>query len=402
LQITFKEIFMSDLQEFREDTHNWLEANCPPEMRKPGDVCWGGRNPSFSHPDQKIWLDRMAEKGWTCPTWPSEYGGGGLSKEENKILQEELGAIGARMALGSFGIWMLGPALLEFATEEQKLEHLPAIVKGEFWWCQGYSEPGSGSDLASLSTKAVEDGDNYVVNGQKIWTSNADKADKIFCLVRTGPQEPKHDGISFLLIDMDQPGVTTKPIKLISGKSPFCETFFDDATAPKKDLVGGLNKGWTVAKRLLEHERTMISAMGLSGGGEKRSGLADMSKKYAGVDSKNRISETALRAKVAKHDLNSRAFGLTMQRVGEETKVGSPSPAAAMAKYYGTEHNKLRYELMLEAMGTQGIGWDGESFSMEELAITKEWLRSKANSIEGGTSEVQLNVISKRVLGLPS
>ena len=393
---------MSDLQEFREDTHNWLEANCPPEMRKPGDVCWGGRNPSFSHPDQKIWLDRMAEKGWTCPTWPSEYGGGGLSKEENKILQEELGAIGARMALGSFGIWMLGPALLEFATEEQKLEHLPAIVKGEFWWCQGYSEPGSGSDLASLSTKAVEHGDNYVVNGQKIWTSNADKADKIFCLVRTGPQEPKHDGISFLLIDMDQPGVTTKPIKLISGKSPFCETFFDDATAPKKDLVGGLNKGWTVAKRLLEHERTMISAMGLSGGGEKRSGLADMSKKYAGVDSKNRISETALRAKVAKHDLNSRAFGLTMQRVGEETKVGSPSPAAAMAKYYGTEHNKLRYELMLEAMGTQGIGWDGESFSMEELAITKEWLRSKANSIEGGTSEVQLNVISKRILGLPS
>jgi len=393
---------MSDLQEFREDTHNWLEANCPPEMRKPGDVCWGGRNPSFSHPDQKIWLDRMAEKGWTCPTWPSEYGGGGLSKEENKILQEELGAIGARMALGSFGIWMLGPALLEFATEEQKLEHLPAIVKGEFWWCQGYSEPGSGSDLASLSTKAVEDGDNYVVNGQKIWTSNADKADKIFCLVRTGPQEPKHDGISFLLIDMDQPGVTTKPIKLISGKSPFCETFFDDATAPKKDLVGGFNKGWTVAKRLLEHERTMISAMGLSGGGEKRSGLADMSKKYVGVDSNNRISETALRAKVAKHDLNSRAFGLTMQRVGEETKVGSPSPAAAMAKYYGTEHNKLRYELMLEAMGTQGIGWDGESFSMEELAITKEWLRSKANSIEGGTSEVQLNVISKRVLGLPS
>ena len=393
---------MSDLQEFREDTHNWLEANCPTEMRKPGDVCWGGRNPSFSHPDQKIWLDRMAEKGWTCPTWPSEYGGGGLSKEENKILQEELGAIGARMALGSFGIWMLGPALLEFATEEQKLEHLPAIVKGEFWWCQGYSEPGSGSDLASLSTKAVEDGDNYVVNGQKIWTSNADKADKIFCLVRTGPQEPKHDGISFLLIDMDQPGVTTKPIKLISGKSPFCETFFDDATAPKKDLVGGLNKGWTVAKRLLEHERTMISAMGLSGGGEKRSGLADMSKKYVGVDSNNRISETALRAKVAKHDLNSRAFGLTMQRVGEETKVGSPSPAAAMAKYYGTEHNKLRYELMLEAMGTQGIGWDGESFSMEELAITKEWLRSKANSIEGGTSEVQLNVISKRVLGLPS
>ena len=396
---------MTDLQTFREETRDWLEANCPSEMRKPGDVAWGGRNAQFSHPDQKLWLERMGEKGWTCPTWPSEYGGGGLSKEENKILQEEMGAIGARSPLGSFGIWMLGPALLEFATEEQKKEHLPAIVKGEVWWCQGYSEPGSGSDLASLSTKAVEEGDEYVINGQKIWTSYADKADKIFCLVRTGPQEPKHDGISFLLIDMDQPGVTTRPITLISGKSPFCETFFDDAKAPVKDLVGGLNKGWTVAKRLLEHERTMISAMGLSGGGDgskkTKSGLAEIGKKYAGVDSDNQISDKALRRKVALHDLNSRAFGLTMQRVGEETKVGQPSPAAAMAKLYGTEHNKLRYELMLEAMGTQGIGWDGEGFSMEELAITRDWLRTKANSIEGGTSEVQLNVISKRVLGLP-
>ena len=396
---------MTDLQTFREETRDWLEANCPPEMRKPGDVAWGGRNAQFSHPDQKLWLERMGEKGWTCPTWPSEYGGGGLSKEENKILQEEMSAIGARSPLGSFGIWMLGPALLEFATEEQKKEHLPPIVRGEVWWCQGYSEPGSGSDLASLSTKAVEEGDEYVINGQKIWTSYADKADKIFCLVRTGPQEPKHDGISFLLIDMDQPGVTTRPITLISGKSPFCETFFDDAKAPVKDLVGGLNKGWTVAKRLLEHERTMISAMGLSGGGDgskkTKSGLAEIGKKYAGVDSDNQISDKALRRKVALHDLNSRAFGLTMQRVGEETKVGQPSPAAAMAKLYGTEHNKLRYELMLEAMGTQGIGWDGEGFSMEELAITRDWLRTKANSIEGGTSEVQLNVISKRVLGLP-
>jgi len=396
---------MANLQTFREETRNWLENNCPPEMRKPGDIAWGGRNAQFSHPDQELWLQRMGKKGWTCPTWPSEYGGGGLTKEENKILQEEMSAIGARSPLGSFGIWMLGPALLEFATEEQKKEHLPPIVRGEVWWCQGYSEPGSGSDLASLSTKALEDGDDYVINGQKIWTSYADKADKIFCLVRTGPQEPKHEGISFLLIDMDQPGVTTRPITLISGKSPFCETFFDDARAPKKDLVGGLNKGWTVAKRLLEHERTMISGMGLSGGGDgskkTKSGLAEIGKKYAGTDASQKIADYALRRKVAMHDLNSRAFGLTMQRVGEETKVGAPSPAAAMGKYYGTEHNKLRYELMLEAMGTQGIGWEGEGFSVEELQITRDWLRTKANSIEGGTSEVQLNVISKRVLGLP-
>ena len=397
---------MTNLQTFREETKDWLQANCPPEMRKPGDVCWGGRNPQFSHPDQEIWLERMGDKGWTCPTWPSEYGGGGLSKEENKILQEEMGAIGARSPLGSFGIWMLGPALLEFATEEQKKEHLPGIVKGKYWWCQGYSEPGSGSDLASLSTKAVEDGDNYIINGQKIWTSYADRADKIFCLVRTGPQEPKHDGISFLLIDMDQPGVTTRPITLISGKSPFCETFFDDATALKKDLVGGLNKGWTVAKRLLEHERTMISNMGLAGGGDgsgskKMSGLAKVSKQYVGEDKDKKIANPSLRSKVAKHEMNSRAFGLTLQRIGEETKVGAPSPAAAMSKYYGTEHNKLRYELLLEAMGSKALGWEGEGFSPEELAITRDWLRTKANSIEGGTSEVQLNVISKRVLGLP-
>tara|TARA_B100001123_G_scaffold124268_1_gene144749 strand:- start:93 stop:1289 length:1197 start_codon:yes stop_codon:yes gene_type:complete len=397
---------MTDLKTFREETRDWLEANCPPEMRKPGDVCWGGRNPQFSHPDQEIWLERMGDKGWTCPTWPKEYGGGGLSKEENKILQEEMGAIGARSPLGSFGIWMLGPALLEFADEEQKKEHLPGIVKGKYWWCQGYSEPGSGSDLASLSTKAVEHGDNYVVNGQKIWTSYADRADKIFCLVRTGPQEPKHDGISFLLIDMDQPGVTTRPITLISGKSPFCETFFDDAIAPKKDLVGGLNKGWTVAKRLLEHERTMISNMGLAGGGDgsgskKMSGLAKVSKQYVGEDENKKIANPSLRSKVAKHEMNSRAFGLTLQRIGEETKVGAPSPAAAMSKYYGTEHNKLRYELLLEAMGSKALGWEGDSFSPEELAITRDWLRTKANSIEGGTSEVQLNVISKRVLGLP-
>ena len=397
---------MTDLQAFREETKDWLEANCPPEMRKPGDVCWGGRNPQFSHPDQEIWLERMGDKGWTCPTWPNEYGGGGLSKDENKILQEEMAAIGARSPLGSFGIWMLGPALLEFASEEQKKEHLPGIVKGKYWWCQGYSEPGSGSDLASLSTKAIEDGDNYIINGQKIWTSYADRADKIFCLVRTGPQEPKHDGISFLLIDMDQPGVTTRPITLISGKSPFCETFFDDATAPKKDLVGGLNKGWTVAKRLLEHERTMISNMGLAGGGDgsgskKMSGLAKVSKQYAGEDEEKKIANPSLRSKVAKHEMNSRAFGLTLQRIGEETKVGAPSPAAAMSKYYGTEHNKLRYELLLEAMGSKALGWEGEEFSPEELAITRDWLRTKANSIEGGTSEVQLNVISKRVLGLP-
>ena len=395
---------MTNLENFRQETKDWLNENCPPEMRKPGDVSWGGRKARFSHPDQEIWLERMGQKGWTCPTWPKEYGGGGLTKEENKILQEELFEIGARPALASFGIWMLGPALLEFASEEQKLEHIPNIVQGKIWWCQGYSEPGSGSDLASLSTKAVLDGDNYIVNGQKIWTSNANYSDMIFCLVRTGSQEPKHDGISFMLIDMDQPGVDVKPIKLISGKSPFCETFFTDAVVPKSNLIGEENKGWTIAKRLLQHERSMISGMGLSVGGtskKKISGLAEMAKRYVGVDGQNRLGNPFLRGKVARHDINSRAFSLTLQRMGEEMKSGGPSATASMGKYYGTEQNKLRYEIMLEAMGFNGLGWEGEPFSPEELAVTREWLRSKANSIEGGTSEINLNVISKRVLGLP-
>ena len=396
---------MSEIQIFREETRDWLETNCPPEMRKPGDICWGGRNPSFSHPDQEIWLEKMGDKGWTCPTWPKEYGGGGLSYEENKVLQEEMSAIGARSDLGSFGIWMLGPALLEFASHEQKLEHIPNIVKGKIWWCQGYSEPGSGSDLASLSTKAVLEGDEYVVNGQKIWTSNANYADMIFCLVRTGPQDPKHEGISFLLIDMDQPGVEVKPIKLISGKSPFCETFFTNAKAPKENLIGTLNEGWTIAKRLLQHERSMISGMGLGSGNSgqksKTSALAQLAKKYAGSNKENKFADSILRTKIAKHDLNSRAFGLTLQRMGEEMKSGGPSATASISKYYGTEQNKSRYELMLEAMGTNALGWEGEPFSAEELAITRDWLRTKGNSIEGGTSEVQLNVISKRVLNLP-
>ena len=398
-----------DLTSFRTETRKWLEDNCPLSMREPtkdpSQLYWGGRNGEFSSNDQKIWFDRMLEKKWIVPYWEAKYGGGGLSSEENNILNQEMGRLGCRKPHYNFGISMLGPAMLKFATEEQKLHYLPEIVEGKIRWCQGYSEPNAGSDLANLQTKAEDKGDHFLVTGSKVWTSYAEKADWIFCLVRTDSSSSKHTGISFLLIDMASEGVSTRPIKLISGKSPFCETFFDDAKAPTKDLVGGLNKGWTVAKRLLEHERTMISAMGLSGGGDgskkTKSGLAEIGKKYVGIDSDQKISDKALRRKVAMHDLNSRAFGLTMQRVGEETKVGAPSPAAAMGKYYGTEHNKLRYELMLEAMGTQGVGWDGEGFSMEELAITRDWLRTKANSIEGGTSEVQLNVISKRVLGLP-
>lgn len=401
---------MQTLEEFRQNTRAWLEENCPASMRtamEEDEVVWGGRQAKFKNPDSKLWLERMAAKGWTTPTWPKEYGGAGLSKEENIVLLQELQRINARQALNSFGISMLGPVLLEYGTLEQKAEHLPKIVRGEIRWCQGYSEPGAGSDLASLSTKAILDGDDYVLNGAKVWTSYADKADWIFCLVRTDFEAAKHSGISFILFDMQSPGVTTRPIRLISGASPFCETFFEDVRVPAKQLVGTLNDGWTIAKRLLQHERTMISGFGLS---TSNAGRKPDSASIEGVAMRVRgdtalLSDAVLRNEIAKHKIDSEAFAFTSQRSLEEAKQSKgPNATSSMLKNYGCELNKRRYELLLKALGTQGLGWssqDYSDFSAQELNTTREWLRSKGNSIEGGTAEIQLNVIAKRVLGLP-
>ena len=396
---------MSDLDNFRQEVKEWLDQNCPPSMKKgadpeiPVDEVWGGRKAVYKNPDSKVWLERMGSKGWTMPTVPKEYGGGGLSKEEVKVLNEEMFMIGTRSPLLSFGIWMLAPVLLEYGTEAQKKEHLPKIIKGEIRWCQGYSEPGSGSDLASLATKAEDKGDHFLVNGQKVWTSYADKADWIFALVRTGPMEPKHDGISFLLIDMETEGVSTKPITLISGKSPFCETFFDDVRASKDNLIGELNNGWTIAKALLQHERAFISNFGLASAMGSGKDLVSIAKKHVG-EKDGKINNGFYRSEIASHKIKEHAFGLTLKRAGDEG--GKASATASMFKLYGTEHNKKRHELMVEAMGTDGIAWDGDEFDQEDKDLTRAWLRTKGNSLEGGTSEVQLNVISKRVLGLPS
>ncbi len=394
---------MQTLDAFRAETRAWLDANCPPSMRTPmpeDEVVWGGRRATFKNPDSKLWLDRMAARGWTVPTWPKEYGGGGLSAAEARILEEEMRRMNCRPPLQSFGIWMLGPVLLEYGTEAQKQEHLPKIARGEIRWCQGYSEPEAGSDLAGLKTRAVPQGEHFLVNGHKIWTSYANHADCIFCLVRTDPMAKKHEGISFILIDMDDPGVRTRPIRLISGGSPFCETFIENVRVPMTNLVGQLNQGWTIAKRLLEHERKMIAGIG-----ERQRGaeipLPELAKAHLG-EAEGRIADGVLRDRIAQLAMDGHAFRLTVRRAAEEAKSGgSPGPASAMFKYYGTELNKRRYETVLATLGTQALGWEGEGFTPDELRVTREWLRSKANSIEGGTSEVQLNVIAKRVLGLP-
>jgi acyl-CoA dehydrogenase len=384
---------MSELEAFRTEIRAWIEANCPPEMRTPSrsddDVCWGGRNFVFQNEAQKIWLERCAEKGLTVPDWSKDYGGAGLTPAETKVFRQEMARIGARSPLNSFGIWMLGPALLHFGTEEQKRHYLPPIARGEIRWCQGYSEPGSGSDLVSLQTFGEDKGDHWVVNGQKVWTSYADKADWIFCLVRTD-KENKYQGISFLLFDMTTPGVTTKPIKLISGYSPFCETFFDNVVVPKHQIVGEVNRGWDVAKYLLGHEREMISGMGGDGGtASLGGGIKDA------LD-----DEPMLRAQLAIFDVESLAFRAHSERFMDEWKTGKAHPAYSnLMKYIGTELNKKRHELVMAAGGSDALEWESERSKSGKKA--RDWLRTKANSIEGGTSEVMLNVVAKRILDMP-
>jgi alkylation response protein AidB-like acyl-CoA dehydrogenase len=391
---------MPDLDAFRSETRAWLEANCPASMRTPcpeEEIVWGGRKAVFKNPDSKIWLERMAARGWTAPTWPAEYGGGGLSKDEAQVLDQELRRIKARPALSSFGIWMLGPVLLEYASEEQKREHLPKIVRGEIRWCQGYSEPGAGSDLASLQTRCEDKGDHWLINGQKVWTSYANHADWIFCLVRTDTTK-KHEGVSFILFDMTTPGVETRPILLISGSSPFCETFFTDVKVPKGNMVSKPGQGWTIAKRLLQYERLNISSSGFSDGTTVT--LPDVARKYVGVR-EGRLVDADLRTRIAKQEMYAHAFALTVQRSSEMAKAGADvGPATSITKYCAAKYNQNRTELMVEAMGLQALGWSGEGFSAGEIAAPRSMLRAKANSIEGGTSEVNLNVVAKRVLGL--
>ncbi len=391
---------MSDLDAFRAETRAWLEANCPPEMRAPardeGDMYWGGRGATFKNDAQRQWFEACRDKGYTVPDWPRAYGGAGLSPAEAKVLREEMVRINARNPLASFGIWMLGPALLKFGTEEQKVHYLGQIARGEIRWCQGYSEPGSGSDLVSLQTFGDDAGDHWVVNGQKVWTSYADKADWIFCLVRTDKTN-KYGGITFMLFDMETPGVSTKPILLISGNSPFCETFFDNVKVPKTQFVGEINKGWDVAKYLLGHEREMISA---TGGGDRAGSLGAMLARQIGLNDNGEMDDPVLRARTALFDVDALAFTAMSEKFLDEAKAGRAHPAQPnMMKYAGTELNKDRNELVMQGGGSAALEWDSEASGGGGKA--RGWLRTKANSIEGGTSEVMLNVISKRILDLP-
>jgi acyl-CoA dehydrogenase len=393
---------VTDLETFREEARRWFVANAPASMyapvKNPDDLCWGGRKTRYPE-DVKRWLDVMAERGWTAPTWPREYGGGGLTKQEAKVLAEEMAKLRLRPPLTGFGLSMIGPLLLQEGSEEQKREHLPRIVRGEIRWCQGYSEPGAGSDLASLQTRAMRDGDCFVLNGQKVWTSYADKADWMFLLVRTDPPAPKHAGITFLLMDMESPGVSVRPIKLISGSSPFCETFLTDVRVPVRNVVGRIDGGWLIAKALLGYERTMIADAFKERDDSTR--LVALARRYLGEEG-GRLADALVRDRIAQVEMDQACLDLTLARARDGARAGhKPGPESSIFKYYGTELNQRRRELMVEILGPQGLGWEGPGFTEDELKIARDWLRSRGNSIEGGTSEIQLNIIAKRVLGLP-
>ena len=387
------------LAAFRAEARAWLEANFPSSLKGRGNV--GGEAPGTWEGDAALWKQRMADRGWGVPTWPAAYGGGGLSFKEAQVLRDEMAAIGAWNPIGGMGVMMFGPTLLEYGTEAQKTQHIPPIARGELRWCQGYSEPGAGSDLASLQTKAEDRGDSFLVNGQKIWTSGAQWADWCFCLVRTDFTK-KHEGISFLLIDMRTSGVETRPIKLISGFSPFCETFFTDVSVPKENLVGPLNGGWTVGKRLLQHERNSLSggSSGTAGGDRKR--LVQVSTDYIGLDSSGRLADADFRARLILNQMEAHAYALTLRRIADEGKsANGPSAVTSILKNVSAKLVTETAEMAIEAMGQRGLGWEGETYSEDELAAVRSYLGVKAHAIAGGSTEIQNNIISKRILGLP-
>lgn len=393
-----------DLQAFREDVQSFLANHCPAAARGKGEIVTIGSKRPMKDPALLAWRHALGERGWTIPMWPKEYGGGGLSREEAVVFMDEVSQIDARLPMPGMGTSMIGPTLLEYGTEEQKKRHIPGIATGDVSWCQGYSEPGAGSDLASLRTKAEDKGDFFEVNGQKIWTSGAQFADWIFALVRTDFDVPKHEGISFVLMDMNQPGISIKPIRLISGTSPFCETFFDNAVAHKGDLVGQLNRGWTVGKRLLQHERSGQGGIGSAPAQRpvKVARLQDIAKQYVGVDQAGKIADLGAREDVIRMAMNSKSFKLTQKRAQEENASGqTPGEASSIFKLYGATLSRETSEMKCQLMGTQGYGWEGDAFTSKEVESTREFLGARAHTIYGGTNEVQLNIIAKRVLGLP-
>ena len=397
---------MGELDSFREEARAWVRENAPKPLwgtsgSGPFNGYWGGTKCEETAPDILRWRDVAIEKGWTAPSWPVEYGGAGLSHAQEEIIHAEMKAIGVPRPVAGQGLCMFGPVLLEYGNDAQRAQHLPAIARGEIRWCQGYSEPNAGSDLASLQLKAEREGDVYVLNGQKIWTSHANLSDWIYCLTRTDPNAPKKQmGISVIMADLNTPGITVRRIDLISGYSPFCETFFDNVRVPAENLLGTENEGWTIAKAILGHERSSIGRSIARQPGSAQKEVIERARKHLDV-AEGAIPDPLLRDEIARLGMLEEAFHLTLARIQQSAESGTPGPEGSITKIVGTELKQMRFELGMKVAGIEGLGWEGPGFDEDDLQYTRDWLRSRASTIEGGSSEIQKNIVSKRVLGLP-
>ena len=388
--------FTAEHQEFREEVRRWVADSMPAHLREKADD-----DALFEHDEIMEWHRILYRQGWVAPAWPEQFGGPGFDATRRFILTEELELCGAP-SLSPFGLAMVGPLLMQFGSSDQQARFLPKILSGDEVWCQGYSEPSAGSDLASLQTRAEDRGDHFLVNGQKTWTTYAQYADWIFCLVRTDPDAKKQAGISFLLIDMKSPGVEAKPMLTIGGTHSFCDTFFENVKVPKDQLVGPLNGGWTLAKALLGHERTLIAAVGISTRALQRA------KRIAArtlINGRPAIEDSSIRRKIARAEIQLRSLQMTNYRALSGAQLGNaPGPESSILKIRGSETMQLILSLTMEIMGPNALSWHNPPGIVSPI---EQWVApmhayNRAATIYGGSNEIQKNVIAKYILGLPT
>jgi alkylation response protein AidB-like acyl-CoA dehydrogenase len=387
--------FTEEEEAFRREVRAWIQEAMPDEMRRKAEGAGG-----FTPEDSAEWHRILHAKGWVAPHWPEDVGGTGWDAARRFIFNEEMELAGAP-ELSVFGLSMVGPLITSFGTDAQKQRFLPKILSAEEFWCQGYSEPGSGSDLASLRTSAEDAGDHFIVNGQKTWTSFAQYSDWIFCLVRTDPSAKKQAGITFLLIDLKSPGIEVKPMLTLGHTPAFCDTFFDNVKVPKENVVGGINQGWTMAKALLGHERTMLAMIGPS-----RNVLQKV-KRMAGtrtVNGRPMLEDPVWRTKIARLEMRFRAHLMVSYRaLADQQKGKLPGPESSILKLVGTKLIQELTELAMEVMGESSLTWHNEGVCPPiEESIGPYFCYERAATIYGGSNEIQRNVIAKMILQLPS
>ncbi len=382
--------FSSDDLRFRDEVRAWLADAMPPDLRAKADI-----DAHFEMDEVMRWHRILHAKGWVAPHWPTEFGGPGLSPTQRFILTEALELAGTP-SLSPFGLSMVGPAIMQFGTPEQQERFLPAILSGDQVWCQGYSEPGAGSDLAAVRTTARDDGDAFVLDGQKTWTTYAQYADWIFCLVRTDASVKKQAGISFVLVDMRSPGVEARPMLTIGHTPAFCDTFFEGVRVPKTNVVGPLHGGWTVAKALLGHERTLIAAVGQSQRAIRRV------KRIAAAH--DLLDDPSWAGRIARLEIELQALQMANYRALAGAALGhAPGPESSILKLRGSEIFQRVFELAMDVMGPDALAWFNQPGVVSELeqTVASTYCYNRATTIYGGSSEIQKNIIAKLILGLP-